>query len=219
MSGRLSLPVLDQFKNECLDSGDQWGVDSAVAERLAQLAAERSRALGHQARLIAMRLPYGVQADERDARRALSFIGADSVATVDIKHPKDAMLMAIREGGVTFQRAKHEDFILGNVKARQRMIAQYAVAGAMGGLVIGTDHAAEALMVFFTKFGDGACDLAPLTGLTKRRVKALGMALGLFEDIVNKVPTADLETLAPQRPDDHAFGVTYDNIDDFLDVP
>jgi NAD+ synthase len=97
------------------------------------------------------------------------------------------------------------------------MAAQYAVAGAHGLLVVGTDHAAEAVMGFFTKYGDGACDLTPLAGLTKRRVRALARALGADERIVAKVPTADLETERPLLPDEHVFGVTYDDIDDFLE--
>lgn len=97
------------------------------------------------------------------------------------------------------------------------MIAQYAVAGATGGLVVGTDHAAEALMGFFTKFGDGGCDIALLSGLTKRRVRAIASALGADAGLAGKIPTADLETLRPQRPDEAALGVSYEDIDDFLE--
>lgn len=81
------------------------------------------------------------------------------------------------------------------------MVAQYAMANARNGLVIGTDHAAEAVMGFFTKFGDGACDLAPLSGLVKGQVRALASRLGAPESLVNKVPTADLEELQPGKPD------------------
>jgi NAD+ synthase len=109
------------------------------------------------------------------------------------------------------------DFHTGNIKARQRMIAQYVVAGARGGLVVGTDHAAEAVVGFFTKYGDGACDLTPLSGLTKRRVRALGAKLGASDEITGKVPTADLETNNPGLPDEIALGVSYDEIDDFLE--
>ena len=98
-----------------------------------------------------------------------------------------------------------------------KVIAQYAVAGARRGLVVGTDHAAEALMGFFTKFGDGACDLAPLSGLTKGRVRELASHLGAPAELVSKVPTADLETLRPQLPDESAFGVSYAEIDAFLE--
>ena len=128
----------------------------------------------------------------------------------------DALFGSLR-GGVEFRDAGHEDFVMGNIKARQRMIAQYAVAGACDGLVVGTDQAAEALMGFFTKFGDGAADVVPLTGLTKRRVRALATALGAPPELVMKVPTADLETLKPLRPDEDAFGVSYEEIDNYLE--
>jgi NAD+ synthase len=137
--------------------------------------------------------------------------------TVDINPAADAMLAAINAGGASFRDAWHQDFVLGNIKARQRMIAQFALAGATDGLVIGTDQAAEALMGFFTKFGDGACDITPLTGLTKRQVRALAEAFGADASLVYKVPTADLESLAPLKPDGAAFGVSYDEIDDFLE--
>ncbi len=97
------------------------------------------------------------------------------------------------------------------------MVVQYAAAGASGGLVVGTDHAAEAAVGFFTKHGDGAADVMPLAGLTKRQVRALAEALGAPAELVKKTPTADLENLAPGRPDEEALGVTYDALDDFLE--
>ncbi|MER8232794.1 ammonia-dependent NAD(+) synthetase [Streptomyces sp. NPDC094049] len=197
--------------------GISGGVDSTTAGRLCQLAVERARAAGHDATFSAMRLPYGVQADEGDAQTALGFIRADEVLTVDVKAASDAALAACLAGGVTFRDAHHQDFVQGNIKARQRMIAQYAVAGARDGLVVGTDHAAEAVSGFFTKFGDGAADVVPLTGLTKRRVRAVAAELGAPTELVWKVPTADLETLDPGKPDEDALGVTYDDIDDFLE--
>ncbi|MFJ8660240.1 ammonia-dependent NAD(+) synthetase [Streptomyces sp. NPDC093795] len=201
----------------CLVLGISGGVDSTTAGRLCQLAVERARAAGHDATFYAMRLPYGVQADEKDAQTALGFIQADQVLTVDVKAASDAALEACLAGDVTFRDAHHQDFVQGNIKARQRMIAQYAVAGAHHGLVVGTDHAAEAVSGFFTKFGDGAADVVPLTGLTKRRVRAVAAELGAPDGLVWKVPTADLETLAPGKPDEDALGVTYDDIDDFLE--
>ncbi|MEU8776914.1 ammonia-dependent NAD(+) synthetase [Streptomyces sp. NPDC048606] len=197
--------------------GISGGVDSTTAGRLCQLAVERVRAAGHEATFHAMRLPYGVQADEHDAQLALGFIDADSVLTVDVKPASDAALQACVAGGTVFRDAHHQDFVQGNIKARQRMIVQYAVAGAHDGLVVGTDHAAEAVSGFFTKFGDGAADVVPLTGLTKRRVRAVADALGAPTELVWKTPTADLETLAPGKADEDALGVTYDDIDDFLE--
>ena len=189
------------------------GVDSAVAGRLAQLAVERVRSEGREVTFIAMRLPYGVQADEADAQRSLDFIKPDETLVANIKPATDAMVESVRHAGL----GDREDFHVGNIKARQRMVSQYVVAGARGGLVIGTDHAAEALMGFFTKYGDGACDLTPLSGLNKRRVRAVGSRLGAPDEITGKVPTADLETDNPGIPDEAVLGVTYDEIDDFLE--
>ncbi|MEV5736200.1 ammonia-dependent NAD(+) synthetase [Streptomyces sp. NPDC052292] len=197
--------------------GISGGVDSTAAGRLCQLAVERARAGGREATFYAMRLPYGTQADEHDAQAALDFIQPDKVLTVDVKPACDAALEALLDGGAVFRDPHHRDFVHGNIKARQRMIAQYAVAGAHAGLVVGTDQAAEAVSGFFTKFGDGAADVVPLTGLTKRRVRALAREMGAPPGLVGKVPTADLESLNPGVPDEEALGVTYDDIDDFLE--
>ncbi|GGV09244.1 ammonia-dependent NAD(+) synthetase [Streptomyces spectabilis] len=212
--------LADQLTSTGLRSlvlGISGGVDSTTAGRLCQLAVERARATGHDATFFAMRLPYGTQADEQDAQLALDFIRPDRLLTVDVRPASDAALDAALAAGTAFRDAHHQDFVHGNIKARQRMIAQYAVAGAQEGLVVGTDHAAEAVSGFFTKFGDGAADVVPLTGLTKRRVRALADALGAPASLVWKTPTADLETLSPGKPDEDALGVTYDDIDDFLE--
>jgi NAD+ synthase len=129
----------------------------------------------------------------------------------------DAMLISLKRGNVQYVDDFQEDFVLGNIKARQRMVAQYAIAGARVGVVIGTDHAAESLMGFFTKYGDGGADILPLAGLTKRRVRALAQALGAATRLAYKVPTADLESLTPQKPDEDSYGISYENIDDFLE--
>ena len=197
--------------------GISGGVDSLTAGCLAQRAVEKLRAQGYGATFIAMRLPYGVQKDEAEAQASLAVIKPDRLLTVDIRPAADGMLAALKTGDLAFRDAAHEDFVLGNIKARQRMIAQFAVAGAHDGIVIGTDHAAEALMGFFTKFGDGAADVTPLTGLDKRRVRALAQRLGAPDELVFKVPTADLESLVPGKPDEDAFGVSYEQIDDFLE--
>jgi len=190
--------------------GISGGTDSTVAGRLAQLACERTGTT-----FVAMRLPYGRQSDEDDARSAVEFIRPTSKVVVDIKPAVDAIHAATMPAGGFADRAR-ADFVKGNIKARQRMVAQYAVAGRTGSLVVGTDHAAEAVMGFFTKYGDGACDVAPLSGLTKSRVRAIGECLDAPEHLVAKVPTADLEDDRPGLPDEHAYGVTYAEIDAYL---
>lgn len=196
--------------------GISGGVDSSTAGRLCQLACERVRSVGGSAAFVAMRLPYRVQADEQDAQLALEFVRPDETLTVDIAPATDAMWQSCLDGGLSVSD-DWDEYVKGNVKARQRMIAQFTVAGARGMLVVGTDHAAEAVVGFFTKFGDGACDLTPLTGLSKRRVRALARHLGAPEQLVIKTPTADLESDRPLLADEVALGVTYQEIDDYLE--
>ena len=203
--------------------GISGGVDSTTCGRLAQIAVnelnEESQSSSYQ--FIAVRLPYGIQQDEDEAQLALSFIKPSHSISINIKDGVDGLHAANHIGlestGLLPTDKSKVDFVKGNVKARARMIAQYEVAGYVGGLVLGTDHSAENITGFYTKFGDGACDLAPLFGLNKRQIREVAAALGAPEQLVKKVPTADLEELAPQKADEDALSVTYDQIDDFLE--
>ncbi|MBC9935127.1 MULTISPECIES: ammonia-dependent NAD(+) synthetase [unclassified Leucobacter] len=192
--------------------GISGGQDSTLAGRIAQLAVERLRAEGREAEFTAVRLPYGVQADEADAQLALSFIQPDHAVTVDIKSTVDALAAAVDAG--TGQPLT--DFTKGNAKARARMLAQYAIAGDRGLLVIGTDHAAEAITGFYTKFGDGAADILPLAGLTKSQGAAILQELGAPERLWKKAPTADLLDELPGQTDESSLGVSYPEIDAYL---
>ena len=196
--------------------GISGGIDSLTAGLLAQRAvAELRESTGDNGyRFIAVRLPYVVQQDEHEAQACLDFIKPDECHTVNIGASVKAMAAEIKS--FANMDASVVDFVTGNIKARMRMVAQYSIAGACQGLVIGTDHAAEAVMGFFTKFGDGASDLAPLSGLVKNQVRAIAREFGAPEALVEKVPTADLEDLTPGKPDEVAHGVTYAEIDAFL---
>ncbi|MEQ7193296.1 ammonia-dependent NAD(+) synthetase [Enterococcus avium] len=194
--------------------GISGGQDSSLAGRLAQLTIEemRQETDDDTYKFIAVRLPYGSQADEADAKRALDFINPDVSLSVNIKEAVDAEVAALEEAGVAIS-----DFNKGNIKARQRMITQYGIAGGNQGAVIGTDHAAENITGFFTKFGDGGADILPLFRLNKRQGKMLLKELGAEEALYLKVPTADLEDGKPLISDEVALGVTYDDIDDYLE--
>ncbi|WP_263260755.1 ammonia-dependent NAD(+) synthetase [Pseudomonas sp. RIT-PI-S] len=199
--------------------GISGGVDSSTAGRLAQLAIEELRSETADAgyRFIAVRLPYGTQHDEADAALAMKFVRADEEVTVNIAGAVQGLDNQMDDLTITKHLTQaRRDFVRGNTKARMRMVAQYAIANANDGLVIGTDHAAEAVMGFFTKFGDGACDLTPLEGLVKGQVRAIAQYLGAEQQLFLKVPTADLEELTPGKPDEDAHGVTYKEIDAFL---
>jgi NAD+ synthase len=194
--------------------GISGGQDSTLAGRLAQLAVEELRNEGKDALFIAVRLPYGVQQDEEDAKRSLSFIRADRETVFNIKTAVDDVQ---KEYDTSYQGAPVSDYQKGNVKARMRMIAQYAIGGMEGLLVIGTDHAAEAVTGFYTKYGDGGADILPLSGLSKRQGKALLKELGADERLYLKVPTADLLDQKPGQADETELGITYDELDDYLE--
>ncbi|MBE5132910.1 ammonia-dependent NAD(+) synthetase [Vibrio parahaemolyticus] len=203
--------------------GISGGVDSTTLGRLAQLAVDQlnEETGSNDYQFIAVRLPYGEQKDEDEAQLALSFIKPTHSISVNIKQGVDGMHaasnIALEGTGLMPEDTAKVDFVKGNVKARARMIAQYEIAGYVGGLVLGTDHSAENITGFYTKFGDGACDLAPLFGLNKRQVREVAATLGAPEVLVKKVPTADLEELAPQKADEDALNLTYEQIDDFLE--
>lgn len=202
--------------------GISGGVDSSTCGRLAQLAINElneTSELNYQ--FIAVRLPFGTQADEDDAQLALTFIQPSHCLTTNILNGAngihDEAVNALKENNLLNASDHQVDFSKGNVKARSRMVMQYDIAGIVGGLVLGTDHSAENITGFFTKWGDGACDLAPLFGLSKRQVRQLALTLGAPALLINKAPTADLEELAPGKEDEDALGMTYDELDDFLE--
>lgn len=192
--------------------GISGGVDSSLGGKLGQLAAERARSQGYDAEFVAVRLPYRVQRDEAEAQAALKFIAPDRVVTFNIAEPVDAFESEYE----TAVGAPMTDFTKGNTKARQRMVAQYAIAGDNGLLVLGTDQAAEAVTGFYTKFGDGGADILPLAGLLKRQVREIVAALGGAPELANKVPTADLLDGKPGRADEDELGLRYEDIDAFL---
>lgn len=202
--------------------GISGGVDSSTCGRLAQLAVNglNQEQNTNTYQFIAVRLPYGVQQDEDDAQTSLDFIQPSHSLRVNIKEGTDgingSVCDTLTENGL-LPDADKVDFAKGNLKARARMASQYEIAGMLNGLVLGTDHSAENITGFYTKFGDGACDLAPLFGLSKRQVRLLAATMGAPESLFNKTPTADLECLSPQKEDEDVLGMSYDDIDNFLE--
>jgi len=204
--------------------GISGGVDSSTLGKLAQLAIDELNQAKEPKQpylFIAIRLPYGEQQDEQDAQLALDFIQPSERLCINIKAGVDqlhaASLASLEANQNNHLDLSHIDFVKGNLKARARMAAQYEIAGLRAGLVLGSDHSAENITGFYTKWGDGACDLAPLFGLSKRQVRQIATKLGAPELLVNKAPTADLECLQPNKTDESALGLSYQQIDDFLE--
>lgn len=212
---------LEQSGLKNLVLGISGGVDSSTCGKLAQLAVnELNQEEGHY-QFIGVRLPYSTQKDEADAQIALAFINPSKSITINIQAGTEGIhqqvLAGLKEADFSTADEAKIDFSKGNLKARARMASQYHLAGILGALVIGTDHSAENVTGFYTKWGDGACDLAPLFGLSKRQVRQLASALGAPKILIDKTPTADLEELNPQKADELTLGITYDELDDFLE--
>lgn len=190
------------------------GQDSTLTGKLVQLAVDElnNESQDNTYSTYAIRLPYGVQADEQDCQDALDFIQPTKIYEINIKPAVDASVKALVEAGIELS-----DFAKGNEKARERMKVQYSIAAMKNAVVVGTDHAAESITGFYTKYGDGGVDLIPLYRLNKRQGKQILAYLNCPEHLYLKIPTADLEEERPALPDETALGVTYDEIDDYLE--
>ncbi|MEX3747628.1 MULTISPECIES: ammonia-dependent NAD(+) synthetase [Lysinibacillus] len=194
--------------------GISGGQDSTLTGKITQLAVDELNAEVGEAKYSfwAVRLPYGVQADEKDCQDAIDYIKPTKTFTVNIKNAVDASMESLANAGIEVS-----DFVKGNEKARERMKVQYSIAAMNNAVVLGTDHAAEAITGFYTKFGDGGADLMPIFRLNKRQGKQILTALNCPKHLYLKVPTADLEENRPSLPDEAALGLTYDQIDDYLE--
>ncbi len=204
-----SHPVLKGFV-----LGLSGGQDSTLTGKLGQLAVTELNKEINESRykFYAVRLPYGIQADEKDCQESIRFIKPGHVFTVNIKPAVEASVESLKLAGIQLS-----DFVKGNEKARERMKVQYSIAGMLNLAVLGTDHSAEAVTGFYTKYGDGGTDLTPIFRLNKRQGKMLLKELGCPERLYTKTPTADLEENRPQLADEQALGVTYEEIDDYLE--
>lgn len=193
--------------------GISGGQDSTLAGKLAQMAVDELNEEGEkQYAFIALRLPYGKQFDEEDCQLALEYIQPTETITIDVKPAVDASVQTLKEAGIEVS-----DFVKGNEKARERMKVQYSIAAMRGAVVLGSDHAAEGITGFFTKYGDGGADLMPLFNLNKRQGAQILKHLECPPVLYHKIPTADLEEDRPAQPDEEALGVTYAEIDDYLE--
>jgi len=101
----------------------------------------------------------------------------------------------------------------GNMKARARMCTLYDLAAKEHALVLGTSNKTELLLGYVTQFGDGACALEPLGCLYKSEVWKLAKMMGVPENIIKKIPTADLWE---DQTDEEELGLSYTDADEIL---
>jgi NAD+ synthase len=179
--------------------GMSGGLDSSILAKLASDALGSDKVLG-------MFIPESGSSQE-DAEHAEFYsrsLGTE-FETVSI----DGMLQAsVDATGGSVDKA-----VLANIKARCRMIVLYQRANSLNRLVLGTGNKSELMVGYFTKFGDGGCDLLPIGDLYKTQIKEMAEFLGLPKEIVVKPPSAGLWE---GQTDEVELGISYEELDSIL---
>jgi NAD+ synthase len=180
--------------------GLSGGIDSAVSLAIA------ARAVGPE-NVTAIRLPsrHTEEVHLRDAEASAKAAGLppENVLTVSIEPMLEAFAAARPS-------VLENDLRFGNASARFRMIAIYDLAQEKHGLVMGTENRSENLLGYFTRFGDAASDLEPITDLYKTEVRIAARMLGQPESLITKHPTAGLWG---GQTDEDELGFTYAEAD------
>lgn len=186
--------------------GVSGGVDSFLAGALSAQAMAQI-----DGKLLLVMLPCGKQADIKDAQ--------DSVARIQEIYPQaEAHTLAIGSGYAgavedlkTVDCFSSDKTTLGNLQPRLRMMYQYALAQGM--LVVGTDHTAEGVTGFYTKYGDGGSDINPLQDLVKDDIYEMAALLGAPAAVLTKKPAAGLGIT---EDDESELGIAYSDIYAYL---
>ncbi|MGG1552878.1 MULTISPECIES: ammonia-dependent NAD(+) synthetase [Paenibacillus] len=192
------------------------GIDSAVATGLCKKATDELTAeSGKEYKTVGVFQPYGAQVDIEDSYAVARAFDLKYQIENNIQEAVDEMAIEAEYG--LKQIGVHQHLSRGgkgNIKARTRMVMQYAIAFELGLLVVGTDHASEAITGFYTKYGDGAVDITPLSSLNKRQVRSLAATLGVPQSVLDKAPTAGLWD---GQTDEGELGITYGDNSDYLE--
>lgn len=192
------------------------GVDSAVATGLCKLATDELTAEeGKEYKTVGVFQPYGEQSDIADSYAVAEAFQLKYRIETNIEDAVGEIALEAEFGLKSMGIHQHlSRGGKGNVKARTRMVLQYALAFELNLLVVGTDHASEAITGFYTKWGDGAVDITPLSSLNKRQVRQVGEALGVPHSVVHKAPTAGLWE---GQTDEAELGITYEDNSSYLE--
>jgi NAD+ synthase len=192
------------------------GIDSAVTAALCKQATDELKAeTGKSYMTLGVFQPYGVQEDIADSYGVAEALGLEHTIETNIEEAVNEIVLEVEYGfkklGIHRHVSKEGK---GNTMARTRMVTQYALAFDLNLLVVGTDHASEALTGFYTKYGDGAVDITPLTSLNKRQIRLLAARLGVPQSVLDKAPTAGLWE---GQTDEKELGVSYEDNSDYLE--
>lgn len=177
--------------------GLSGGIDSSLTAKICAEALGRDKVLG----LIMLFKP------SQDTDDAIKFAESIGIAykTVDISEA----ISVLRENLDSTQ----DKIVLGNMLPRLRMLVLYYYANMMKRLVVGTGNKSEILIGYFTKFGDGACDMLPIGDLYKTQIIELAKFLRIPDEIIEKTPTAGLWE---GQTDEKELGISYAELDEIL---
>ena len=180
--------------------GLSGGVDSATVTKLCV------DALGPE-KVLNVFMPSRVTpAEDYKTTSELSSMWGTEYRVVDVQPAVDALAAVLLSGRETpLER--------GNISARCRMIVLYNLAKKRDYIVMGTSNQSELMMGYFTKFGDGACDVTPLANMYKTEVRQIARIIGVPEPIIAKPPSAGLWE---GQTDESEMGITYENLDGIL---
>ena len=185
--------------------GLSGGIDSSVAAALIQ------RAVGHRA--LGLILPISSNPEDGEHGKMAAKAAGLAHITLDLSETQKGIMSHLTRALESIGCEVPGRMADANLRARLRMSTIYAAANSLGALVVGTDNAAELYTGYFTKYGDGGCDILPLAQYTKAEVGKLGAYLGVPEPILQKPPSAGLW---PGQTDEAEMGLTYDIIDRYL---
>lgn len=192
------------------------GIDSAVATGLCKRATdELSEETGREYMTLGVFQPYGSQSDIDHSYEVAKAFNLKHTVETNIEDAVNEIALETEHAFKSLQIHRHLSVPgKGNVKARTRMVVQYALAFDLNLLVVGTDHASEAITGFYTKWGDGAVDITPLSTLNKRQVRQIAAYIGVPQSVLDKAPTAGLWE---GQTDEGELGITYDDNSDYLE--
>ncbi len=181
--------------------GLSGGVDSAVVSFLLAKADLRNS--------FAVMMPcHSHESDLNDAKLVLDKCHLDHTI-VDLSATHSVFYDTIGKEKLAGRSASEARVIDGNVRARLRMTTLYAIAQARNALVVGTDNQVEWQLGYFTKYGDGGVDVAPLIHLMKDEVYELARYLGVPQSIIDKKPSGGLWEA---QTDEDEIGLSYDEM-------
>ena len=185
--------------------GVSGGIDSAVTSTL---AAETGL----------MTYCIGMPLLQKEEQESLSDIHLDWLGDTywDTKTEKFDLSNLFEVFRYTMRKYGEDDLALANTRARLRMATLYQVAQTVGGIVVGTGNKVEDYGIgFYTKYGDGGVDIAPIADLYKTEVWELGRHLGINEKIINATPTDGLWD--DGRNDEDQIGASYAELEEAME--